>query len=60
MNLKTFYERGHGFPCIAGSVDGSQVEVIGPSKPANEAVFVNRGNWHSQLFKTALLALSWR
>ncbi|XP_064629296.1 putative nuclease HARBI1 [Lineus longissimus] len=44
---QAFYERGRGFPCIAGLIDGSHVEVIGPHRPANEAAFVNRGGWHS-------------
>ena len=37
----------HGFPCIMGLIDGSQVRINAPHPPANEVAFVNRKFYHS-------------
>ena len=42
-----FYDSTHGFPCIVGLVDGSQIPIWGPQPPANEAVFKNRKGVHA-------------
>ena len=39
-----FYAK-HKIPSIVGLVDGTQVQILGPSE--NEEVYVNRSNYHS-------------
>ena len=34
-----------GFPGVVGSIDGTQVRIIGPS--VDESVYVNRKRYHS-------------
>jgi hypothetical protein len=42
-----FYEKTNGFPCILGAIDGTQIPLLAPHQPHNEAVYVNRKGYHS-------------
>lgn len=43
---QAFYERS-GFPRVAGLIDGTQIPILGPYRPADQAVFVNRKGFHA-------------
>ena len=42
---QTAFMQVAGFPGVVGSIDGTQVRIIGPS--VDESVYVNRKRYHS-------------